>query len=140
MAELADWRFGFANHPEGDGRHRFLVLAGVDDRGVAQGNVEIFAEERLDVFLQGGLGTCAAIVGETGMFKRAGEQDVMAVWSSGAGDVADIDRPCLLRDPVEATAVDQGGRGVKTERVVAKVGHLEADRFSPARRRGGGSY
>jgi hypothetical protein len=47
------------------------------------------------------------------MFKRAGEKDVMAARDGGTGDVADIDRMCDLRDAVEATAVDQGGRGVK---------------------------
>src|SRR5262245_57831138 len=54
----------------------------------------------------------------------------MTVWDGGAGDIAGIDRTRDLRDAVEATAVDQGGRGVKAECVVAKVGHLEADRFS----------
>ena len=64
----------------------------------------------------------------------------MAVWDGGAGDIAGIDRTGMLRDAVEATAVNQGGRVVKAERVVAKVGHFEVDRFSLPRRKGGGSY
>ena len=80
--------------------------------------------------LQGRLGACTAIVGEAGVFKCPGEQEVMAARDGGTGDVADIDRAGVLRDAVEATAVDQTGRGLKAERVVAKVGHLEADRFS----------
>src|SRR4030095_8052879 len=79
---------------------------------------------------QGRLGACAVIVGEAGMFKRTGEQDVMAVWDRGTGDVADIDRACVLREAVETAAVDQSWCRVKAERVVAKIGYLEADRFS----------